>query len=92
LIHRFVYLKVGLAVILIWVGVKMSLHDIYKVPTSISLGVIILIIATAVIASLIKSRGEGRHEVEVENKRFFESASADEIAKLEPVFRRRKNE
>lgn len=92
LIHRFVYLKVGLAVILIWVGIKMALHDIYKVPTSISLGVIILIIATAVIASLIKSRGEGRHEVEVENKRFFESASADEIAKLEPVFRRRKNE
>jgi hypothetical protein len=43
-----------------------------------------------VIASLVKSRGEGRHEVEVENKRFFESASADEIAKLEPVIRRNK--
>ncbi len=35
LIHRFVYLKVGLAVILIWVGIKMALHDIYKVPTTI---------------------------------------------------------
>ena len=90
LIHRFVYLKTGLAVILIWVGIKMALHDIYKVPTTISLAVIILVIATAVIASLVKSRGEGRHEVEVENKRFFESASAEEIAKLEPVFRRNK--
>lgn len=93
LIHRFVYLKVGLAVILIWVGIKMALHDFYKVPTTISLAVIILVIAIAVIASLVKSRGEGRHEVEVDNKRFFESASADEIAKLEPVFRRNtKNE
>lgn len=90
LIHRFVYLKVGLAVILIWVGIKMALHDIYKVSTTISLAVIILVIATAVIASLVKSRGEGRHEVEVENKRFFESASAEEIAKLEPVIRRNK--
>lgn len=92
LIHRFVYLKVGLAVILIWVGIKMFLHDVYKVPTWLSLAVIILIIATSVIASLIKSRGEGRHEVEVDNKRFFESASAEEIAKIEPVFRRRRNE
>jgi tellurite resistance protein TerC len=92
LIHRFVYLKIGLAVILIWVGIKMALHDIYKVPTTLSLAIIILVIAVAVIASLVKSRGEGRHEVEVENKRFFESASAGEVAKLEPVFRRKKNE
>jgi tellurite resistance protein TerC len=92
LIHRFVYLKVGLAVILIWVGVKMMLHDIYKVPTTLSLAVIILVIATAVIASLIKSRGEGRHEVEVANKRFFESASAEDWAKVEPLVKRKKNE
>jgi tellurite resistance protein TerC len=92
LIHRFVYLKVGLAVILIWVGVKMMLHDIYKVPTTLSLAVIILVIATAVIASLIKSRGQGRHEVEVENKRFFESASAEDWAKVEPLVKRKKNE
>ena len=92
LIHRFVYLKVGLAVILIWVGVKMMLHDIYKVPTTLSLAVIILVIAVAVIASLIKSRGEARHEVEVENKRFFESASAEDWTKVEPLVKRKKNE
>ncbi len=89
LIHRFVYLKVGLAVILIWVGVKMMLHDVYKVPTTLSLAVIILVISVAVIASLLKSRGQGRHEVEVANKRFFESATEEEVAKLQPLFRRR---
>ncbi len=92
LIHRFVYLKVGLAFILVWVGIKMSLHDIYKVPTTISLAVIILIISTAVIASLIKTKGQGRHEAEVGNKRFFESATEEEIAQLQPLIRRRKNE
>ena len=92
LIHRFVYLKLGLSVILIWVGIKMSLHDIYKVPTTISLAVIILIITIAVTASLLKTRGEGRHEVEVGSKRFFESATEDEVANLEPLIRRRKNE
>lgn len=90
LIHRFVYLKVGLAVILIWVGVKMALHDIYKVPTTLSLAVIILVIAISIIASLMKSKGEGRHEVEVENKRFFESATEQEIAQLEPLMKRRR--
>lgn len=90
LIHRFVYLKVGLAVILIWVGVKMALHDIYKVPTTLSLAVIILVIAISIIVSLLKSKGEGRHEVEVENKRFFESATEQEIAQLEPLMKRRR--
>ena len=32
LIHRFIYLKAGLAVVLVFVGVKMLLLDAYKVP------------------------------------------------------------
>ena len=36
LVHRFVYLKVGLALILIWVGVKMMLKiDVFYIPTAI---------------------------------------------------------
>jgi tellurite resistance protein TerC len=88
LIHRFIYLKVGLSIILIWVGIKMFLHDIYKVPTTISLAVIILIIATSIIASLLKSKGQGRHEVEVDGRRFFESATEEDWKKVEPVFRK----
>lgn len=90
LIHRFVYLKIGLAFILVWVGIKMALHDVYKVPTTISLGVIVLVIAIAITASLIKTRGQARHEVEIEHKSHFANASEAELAQLESVFRRRK--
>jgi tellurite resistance protein TerC len=56
LMHRFVYLKVGLAAILVFVGIKMLLLDVVKVPTFLSLGVIAGCIATAVIASLVVTR------------------------------------
>jgi tellurite resistance protein TerC len=51
MMHRFVYLKLGLALVLIWVGIKMGLHDIVKIPTTISLAVIVTILAVAIIAS-----------------------------------------
>ena len=56
LMHRFVYLKVGLAAILVFVGAKMLLLDVYKVPTFLSLTVIALCITTAVVASLRATR------------------------------------
>ena len=58
LIARFVYLSTGLALVLVWVGTKMMLHiwDI-KVPTLISLAVVILIIASSVVWSLYATRG-----------------------------------
>lgn len=90
LIHRFPYLKAGLAVILIWVGIKMALHDVLKVPTPLSLGVIIAVIAIAVIASLWKTRNEGRHAPEVETPAFFATATPSEIAALETVWRWKK--
>lgn len=48
----FVYLKYGLAVILIFVGLKMCLSDFIKVPVEISLAFIITTLALAVLASL----------------------------------------
>jgi tellurite resistance protein TerC len=57
LIHRFVYLKAGLAVILVFVGVKMLLLDVYKVPIWLSLTVIATSITVAVVASLRATRG-----------------------------------
>ena len=51
MMHRFVYLKLGLALVLIWVGIKMGLHDIAKIPTTLSLAVIVTILAVAIIAS-----------------------------------------
>ena len=56
MMHRFIYLKVGLALVLVWVGIKMGLHGIVKIPTTISLGVIIVILAVAIIASFRATR------------------------------------
>ena len=56
LMHRFVYLKLGLALVLVWVGVKMLLLDLYKIPTGLSLAVVAAILAVAVTASWIHTR------------------------------------
>ena len=59
LIHRFVYLKLGLSLVLVWVGIKMIVsHAVFKIPTGISLGIVIAIIAVSIGASLWVSRGK----------------------------------
>lgn len=47
-------LKYGLAVILIFVGVKMAITDWYKIPVAVSLGFIVLVLAVAVLTSMWK--------------------------------------
>jgi tellurite resistance protein TerC len=54
----FHYLHYGLSVILVFVGIKMVLSDIYKIPIGISLVVVGLIIAGSIAASLIWPRKE----------------------------------
>lgn len=57
LMHRFVYLKIGLSLVLIWVGIKMIVgHAIYQIPTAISLAVVIVLIATSIAASLLVTK------------------------------------
>lgn len=54
---RFCYLKLGLGVVLTFVGAKMLLaHSPYKIDTAISLGVVAAILAVSVLASLLRSR------------------------------------
>jgi tellurite resistance protein TerC len=55
-IHQFHYLKLGLSVVLTFVGLKMVLVDIYKIPTIASLAVIALILIIAVAASLYRTQ------------------------------------
>ncbi|MCP9270890.1 TerC family protein [Mycolicibacterium arenosum] len=64
LMHRFVYLKLGLALVLVWVGIKMLLLEVYKIPTGISLGVVIALLAVAVTASWIRTRNSGESSAE----------------------------
>lgn len=52
----FRYLGVGLAAILTFIGVKMLIIDIYKIPILASLGTIVTILAIAVIASIIAQK------------------------------------
>ncbi len=55
-VDRFVYLKTGLSLILVFIGAKLLLLDIFKIPTALSLGVVITILAVSVIASILKTR------------------------------------
>jgi tellurite resistance protein TerC len=49
---RFEYLKEGLAVILIFVGVKMVISEWYHIPTFLSLGVIAVILTVSIVVSM----------------------------------------
>ena len=49
--ERFHLLKYGLAIVLLFVGTKMLLLDIYKIPTNVSLGVVGAIIGSSMIIS-----------------------------------------
>jgi len=54
IITKFVYLKVGLSLVLIFVGAKMLLMDVYKIPIAVSLGIIASILGMSVVVSWLK--------------------------------------
>lgn len=58
IIDRFKYLAVGLAIILVFVGIKMILIDFFKIPIHYSLLIIFLILTSSVIISLVKTKKE----------------------------------
>ncbi len=51
--YKFRFLKVGLSIVLSYVGVKMFIADFYKIPTFVSLGVIIVTIGTSILVSFL---------------------------------------
>jgi tellurite resistance protein TerC len=57
-VERFTYLKPSLALILVFVGVKMLVVDVVKVHPAVSLGVILAILSAGVLASLARARRE----------------------------------
>src|SRR5678816_2627573 len=50
-VHRFRYLKLGLALVLVFVGVKMAIVDIFKIPVGVSLAVVGLLITGSILSS-----------------------------------------
>ncbi len=64
LLDRLVYLSTGLAVILAFIGVKLVLHwahedlskDVPEISTTLSLSVIVVVLAVVTVASIVKTR------------------------------------
>jgi tellurite resistance protein TerC len=91
LMHRFVHLKLGLALVLVWVGVKMLLKvDLYYIPTTVSLAVIVTILAVSVVTSLRATRGQARRAPAAGAAAPFRTATAAELAQVEPLWPRRR--
>ena len=49
---RFELLKYGLAVILIFIGIKLLIMEFYKIPILLSLGFVVGVLAISIIASI----------------------------------------
>ena len=58
LVTRFVYLRIGLAIILCFVGLKMLVEHWVRIPSWLSLLIIIAVLATTTIASLLATKNE----------------------------------
>lgn len=58
-VHKFVYLKFGLSLVLVFVGAKMMLVDVIKVPTAVSLAVIATVIGGSIALSLLRPPKDG---------------------------------
>lgn len=56
IVPKFHYLKVGLSIVLSFVGVKMLIVSVYKIPTALSLAVIVTVISTSIVFSLIRDK------------------------------------
>lgn len=67
--NMFVYLKVALSFVLCFVGAKMMLIDVYKIPIGTSLGVIGGTLLISVIASLLVQRGANLEVVESSDRK-----------------------
>ena len=60
---KFQYLKLGLSGVLTFVGVKMVIVDLYKIPVGASLGVIAGILTISIVASLWKTKNSTASEI-----------------------------
>jgi tellurite resistance protein TerC len=56
LFYLFRYLSTGVCIVLVFVGVKMLLSDIFEIPVLISLAVVLTILAGSIILSLVLPR------------------------------------
>jgi tellurite resistance protein TerC len=60
--ERFHLLKYGLAIVLVFVGVKMLIVEWYKIPVAISLAVVVTLLGTSILLSLVATRHKTKRE------------------------------
>ena len=53
IIGLFRFLKLGVSVVLCYVGTKMILMDVYPISVGVSLGVVVTVLAVSILASVI---------------------------------------
>ncbi len=56
--QKFKYLTYGLSIILVFIGIKMLLASLYKIPIGITLGFILIVLLGTMLWSMISSRKE----------------------------------
>jgi len=62
---KFHLLSYGLSIILIFIGAKMCLIDVYKMPVTVSLGVVVAILAVTMIWSVRTAKPQAKSKTEV---------------------------
>ncbi|EOB3919914.1 TerC/Alx family metal homeostasis membrane protein [Vibrio parahaemolyticus] len=71
MLDKFVYLKPALSVIMMFIGVKMLLVGTeYEIPTTWSLTFLILVMTSAVVASVYKNKENSRSRVNITNQKY----------------------
>lgn len=53
ILRIFHYLNYGMAAVLVFVGIKMLVMDVYKIPIAVALGVVVAILAASIAASIL---------------------------------------
>jgi tellurite resistance protein TerC len=66
LVQKLRYLKAGVALILAFIGIKILIESLYKIPVAVSLSVLAGILATATIMSLVFPPPAEKHVPDVE--------------------------
>jgi len=62
MMEKFHYLKPGLIVLLLFIGTKMIISELYPIPTVTSLIIVFVILATVIVGSLLKKSKPEKHE------------------------------
>jgi len=81
-VHRFHFLKLGLSLVLVFVGSKMLASEWFKLPIGISLGVIAALLTGSVVASLLWPR-EAEEQTPVEHDPMPAETGGPRVAPIE---------